>query len=487
MRSERIAGVLALTVALMGACAPAQAQRGAELPGRAPALQPGPAPLDTITPTALSRAFRAAAEQVLPSVVAITVEKPASTSRSQVPPQLREFLEQRESGELPPQMGGGSGFIISGDGLIATNRHVIEDASLIRVRLVDGREYDARVVAADASTDVALIRIEPARGETLPVAALGDSDALQVGDWVLALGNPLGLDFTVTAGIVSAKGRSLGQAASSLQSFIQTDAAINPGNSGGPLIDLFGRVVGINTAISGPRFVGYGFAVPIDLANRVVDDLLAHGYLRRPMLGVSIDDVSAVDAEVYGLERAAGAEVKGVQPDSPAAEAALQLGDVILTVDGAGIRSATDLTTTLAQRQPGERVRLGVHRDGRMRELTVRLGEFPHEEPRTAAAENAAAPDRLLGFGVAPVPPGHARTLDIEQDDGVLITDVEPYSPAANAGVARNQVLLRMNGTPVGSPADVERMAAGLEPGQAVSLRVLTGPDQETILNYRLR
>lgn len=475
---------VALALVGLGLAAPAQAQLGTASSEVSSDLNG--APLDTITPTALSRAFRAAAERVLPSVVYITVEREADTPAARIPEQFRDFFDLPDPGEIPPERGGGSGFIMSGDGLIVTNAHVVRGATRIRVRLVDGREFVGRPLASDPSTDVALLQVDVPRGTRLPAATLGDSDEIRVGDWVLALGNPLGLDFTVTAGIVSAKGRQLTGRTTSLESFIQTDAAINPGNSGGPLIDLFGRVVGINTAISGPRFVGYGFAVPIDLAGRVVEDLLEYGYVRRPMLGVRIDDVTAVDAEVYGLDEIRGAEVKGVEEGSPAAEAGVRLGDVVLAVNGQPIGDATDLTTTLARLHPGEQAELRIVRDGREREVSVRLGEFPHQEPQPLAREQETTSERKLGFAVAPLGPEEAVRFE-GRAEGVVVSEVESGSPAEAAGLDPNQLLLSLNGVPVESPADVERLSRDLEAGDVVSLRVRDPQAGETILNYRLR
>src|SRR5690606_6824878 len=263
-----------------------------------------------------------------------------------------------------PREGSGSGFIFDSRGYVMTNRHVVADADEVIVTLSDGREYRATVVGTDPMTDVAVIRIDPNGGKPLPVATLGSSEDLQVGDWVLALGNPLGLDFTVTAGIVSAKGRNVGilrreANLSAVEAFIQTDAAINPGNSGGPLADLTGRVVGVNTAIASATgfYAGYGFAIPIEVARKVANDLIEHGVVRRPRLGVLVEEINATDAEVYGLDEVAGAEVKQVQEGTPAAKAGLKVGDVIVGLDGVPIRTATQLISSLAQREPGEKVR----------------------------------------------------------------------------------------------------------------------------------
>jgi serine protease Do len=405
-----------------------------------------------------------------------------------LPEPFRYFFESPEREfEMPPQRGNGSGFIFDAEGHVITNHHVVADASLVTVRLNDGREFDAEVVASDANTDVAVLKL-PDDVKDLPHAGFGASDALQVGDWVLALGNPLGLEFTVTAGIVSAKGRQLTGRETALESYIQTDAAINPGNSGGPLIDLQGRVVGINSAITGgPRFVGYGFAVPSDLARRVIDDLLEYGFVRRPRLGIRISDVTAVDAEVYGLERVAGAEVVSVDEGTPAAGAGIRLGDVIVELNGEPIESANQLTTSLAGYEPGDEVTLTIVRDGKRRAIEVELGEFPRqgqpEEP-TATVESA---EQRLGFSVQTLTSQIADRLGYDVDDGLVISRVDRYSPAARAGIRRGQLLLSINGRAIDGESDYRAAAEAVQSGDVVSVRVRDPELGETIINYRTR
>jgi serine protease Do len=357
------------------------------------------------------------------------------------------------------------------------------------VRMVDGREYVGRIVGTDISTDVAVIRIDPRPGEVLPVAQMGDSESLRVGDWVLALGNPLGLDFTVTAGIVSAKGRQITGPAH-LESFIQTDAAINPGNSGGPLIDLFGRVVGVNSAIFGSdRFVGYGFAVPIRLARRVAGDLLEHGFLRRPQLGAEVRAVSAVDAEIYNLEHVRGALVLALNPpDGPAAAAGLRPADVVLTLDGMPVEDDIHLIATLAERRPGQRVTLGVLRDGRRSDVAVQLGEFARPPtPRTPAEPPPYGPEQALGFAVRDITPADARRLGFRGEGGVVVEEVPQHGTAAAAGVQRGAIIVAVNGQRVRSAAQVRSLAANVRPGSAVALLVYRQDVGETVVNYRTR
>jgi len=494
-----IARILTLIVVLVVvACGPAATSESAQ--HKAPTnkkaatnvieekLGPRPEDVDPATAHALSATFRAAAHDALPAVVYIEVEKPASAGPQGRSPFHFFFGPQATpEGEAPPQTGSGSGFILDREGHVITNHHVISDADFVLVRLFDGREYEAKVVGSDPNTDVALLKIDPDDSESLPVSTLGHSDPLQVGDWVLALGSPFGLESTVTAGIVSAKGRQLGRGGSSLEAYIQTDAAINPGNSGGPLVDLSGSVVGINTAIlGGPSFVGYGFAIPIDLAQRVVSDLLEYGHVRRPQLGVSVGDITAVDAEAYGLDEVRGAEVAAVQEDTPAAAAGLQAGDVILALDGEPIEDATDLTTALAKRRPGDKVALSIFRNRKTMDVAVKLGEFDSEEEESSPQGGARA-EETLGFRVQPLTPELSQRFGYDQPGGVVISQVAPFSAAAQAGLRPGIKLLRVNGQQVESAEDVSEAAADVGPGDVVSLRVFVPDFGETVINYRIR
>ncbi len=458
-----------------------------------------PAIIDTSLAARLSATFRGAAERALPAVVYIRVQ-----SRTVAQAQ-RPSLPGIPPGLLPPdffgapdetpqtQVAAGSGFIYDARGYILTNNHVVADAQQVTVRMLDGQEYDAKVVGRDPNTDVAVIQITPRGGEQLPVVGIGNSDAAQVGDWVVALGNPLGLNFTVTAGIISAKGRNIGiiaerQGPSALESYIQTDAAINPGNSGGPLVDLMGRVIAINSAIESPTgtFVGAGFAIPINLAMRVANDLVRYGAVHRPRLGISVGDVTAADAQVYGLNAVAGALVRSVQPGTPAASAGLQPGDVITAVNGRAVTSGNDLTTRLAEMQPGQVVTLTVVRNRRQQEIQVRLGEFETARASTTTPGGRESAAQLLGFTVAPLTPDIAQQLKLNRTTGVVITSVSQLSPAAGL-VARGQVILSINGQNVNTVADVERIAGGLRAGQVVSMRVLDPQLGVTVANFRLR
>ena len=450
-----------------------------------------PANIDTATAQALSQTFRGAAARALPSVVYIEVEKTARPGDEQmqgVDPFEYFFGQPGPQAQPQPEQGSGSGFILDQQGHIITNAHVAGGADYVMVRLQDGREFKAKVVGYDESSDVAVIQINAGDVQLTP-AIFGDSDKVQVGDWVLALGYPLGLDFTVTSGIVSAKGRQLPTGEqTALQGFIQTDAAINPGNSGGPLVDLTGKVIGMNTAIfGGPRFVGYGFSIPIDLVQRVVHDILQYGYVRRPQLGVSVAPVNAVDAEVYGLSKVAGAVVKTVSDDSPASRAGLEIGDVITGINGEPIANSADLITTLARMQPEQKVDLTIVRNKKQQHVTVTLGEFEHQQEGAEQPAEKHEVQRTLGFGVEPLTPQLAQRLQLEQTSGVVISSVSPVSGAANGGVRPGMLLLRINGQQVKTPADVQKAAQGINAGDAVSLRVVVPQLGETVINYRTR
>ncbi|MFV1986884.1 MAG: trypsin-like peptidase domain-containing protein [Gemmatimonadota bacterium] len=437
---------------------------------------------------ALSEAFRSASGRALPAVVFIGVERDAPTEMSGGDTPFERFFRQPGAPEgrpLPPQIGSGSGFIVDPTGRIVTNNHVITGATRITVRLHDGREYSAEVLASDPSTDIALLSIDT-EGQSLPTVPWGDSDALLVGDWVLALGNPLGLEFSVTSGIVSARGRQLTRGTAALESYIQTDAAINPGNSGGPLVDLAGNVVGINSAIyGGDRFVGYGFAVPSSLARRVIRDLLEFGFVRRPRLGVRVSDVTAVDAEAYDLEAVTGADVNSVEAGSPADRAGLRVGDVVVALEGEPVDNSNALITMLAQRNPGDRVVLSVLRYGEEEELTVTLGEFDRAtaNPQRASAESTVT--SVVGIQVRRLTREMASQLGYDRDVGVVVANVRPYGPAARAGVRAGQAVLAVNGERVESTADYTRLSGSVEPGEVVSLRVIDSDLGETIINFR--
>lgn len=338
----------------------------------------------------------------------------------------------------------GSGVITSADGYILTNNHVIENADEIHIRFANHKEYEAKIIGRDKMTDIALIKIEP-EGK-LPFVNLGDSDTLRVGDWVVAIGNPFGFEQTVTAGIVSGKGRTLGGGA--YDNFIQTDASINPGNSGGPLFNLEGQMVGINTAIysrSGGN-IGIGFAIPVNMAKNVMTQLRASGQVTRGWLGVRIQTVNQDIAEQFGLNRPYGALVGQVDKESPASKAGIRQGDIITRFKGKEISEMTMLPTLVAQTAVGDKAKVTVFRKGKEKTLTVTIGKLKdHADLSDEAAKETAS----LGMTVQELTPELAESMQIDQATGVLVTNVEEGSPAAMAGLKRGDLITEINQEPV--------------------------------------
>jgi len=365
----------------------------------------------------------------------------------------------------PPQgrerrQGSGSGFIIRKDGIIITNNHVVEDAKEIMVTLTDKREYKAKVLGRDPKTDLAVIKAD-IKGD-LPVAELGDSDSLQVGDWVMAIGNPFGLNNTVTAGIVSAKGRSIG--AGPYDDFIQTDASINPGNSGGPLFNERGEVVGINSAIfsqSGGN-IGIGFAIPINLAKKLVPELEEHGSITRGWLGVSIQKVTPELASSLGLADSRGALVAEVTGESPAAKSGMERGDVIVGFNGKKVEESSALPRLVAETAVGKTVPVEVVRNGKTKTLEVTIARMTEE---TAQAENSpeAAQKSKWGLALRELRPEERAELKLKEGEGVMITGVLPDSPAAEAPLQPGDVIVEVNKVPVGSVAALKKEAGKVE------------------------
>ncbi|MGQ0816238.1 MAG: trypsin-like peptidase domain-containing protein [Gemmatimonadota bacterium] len=466
-------------------------------------LGDAPAVIDTTTAYRLSAAFRGAAARALPAVVRVSVTtepRVAQNGQRGLPSPLeRLFPGFPGFDDDPPRQrrggrGSGSGFVFDPRGFVMTNNHVIEGADRVLVTMVDGREYNAAVVGGDPNTDVAVIKIDPAGGERLQAVEFGSSDELHVGDWVIALGNPLGLQFSVTAGIVSAKGRNLGildqtNQGTGLEAFIQTDAVINPGNSGGPMIDLTGDVVGINSAIESPTgfWAGNGFAIPIDLARKVATDIIEFGHVRRPRLGVEVGQVTAADAAVYKLPSVAGAEITAVQPGEAAASAGIQMGDVVVSLNNDPIRSQTEFMEELARRRPGERVRLGLIRYGQRLEKDVTLGEFESAPARRTQPAERPRTERLLGFSVQQLTPQIARQLESAISSGVVVDDVDQLS-SAFGNIFAGDIIRRVNNREIDSLSDLERIADSLKPGDTVTIVVRRrNRNYDTIVNYRIR
>jgi len=378
---------------------------------------------------------------------------------------FREFFDQFDrffgQQEMQPRKLSslGSGFIISADGYIVTNNHVVAEADEIKVKLL-GRDkaYAAKVVGRDQETDLALLKIEAGGG--LPVLEFGNSDTTKVGEWVLAIGNPFGLGHTVTAGIVSAKGRHIG--AGPFDNFLQTDASINPGNSGGPLIDMDGHVVGINTAIV-PNGQGIGFATPASLADKIIRDLKSGRKIQRGWLGVSMQELDEDTAKAVGLKEAKGVLVAQVLPGDPAEKAGLKAGDVILKLGGAAVDSPNALLSRIASLRPGEKVQLGVWRQGKLLDVSITLGErkpaYTAEQQRGPKPQPAAT---LLGLELRPVEGGEeAQSLGLAKPQGLLVTDIRAGSPASQVDIQPGDVVLEANQQPVNSAEQLKSVIAG--------------------------
>lgn len=348
----------------------------------------------------------------------------------------------------------GSGVIVSKDGYILTNNHVVENADEIRVRIANHEEYEAKLIGRDKMSDLALIKIKPKH--PLTFVKMGDSDILRVGDWVVAIGNPFGLEQTVTAGIVSGKGRSLGGGA--YDNFIQTDASINPGNSGGPLFNLAGEMVGINTAIfsrSGGN-IGIGFAIPVNMAKSVMQQLKENGSVTRGWLGVQIQTVNQDIAEQFGLDRPYGALIGGVEKDSPAAKAGLKEGDIITKFKGQEIAQMTMLPTLVSQSRVGEKVHLTIFRNGTEKKITVTLGKLKGHSLDSGQEDNQQL--QKLGLSVQELTPEIADSLGLDTKKGVVISGVERGSVAAMAGLQQGDLIMEINRQPIEGINDFNRV-----------------------------
>ena len=406
--------------------------------------------------------FAAIAERYGAAVVNISVTQNVKAGLAPQVPGLQEgdpFFEffrrfgvPAPGGETPAQ-GMGSGFIVSPDGMILTNAHVVRDASEVTVRLTDKREFRAKVVGTDPQTDVAVLKIE---ASNLPTVRLGEPSRVRVGEWVVAIGSPYGFENSVTAGIVSAKARSLPDG--TYVPFIQTDVAVNPGNSGGPLFNLKGEVIGINSQIYSRTggYQGLSFAIPIDLASRIQDQLVRHGKVTRGRIGVTIQEVNQSLAESFGLDKPAGALVSSVDRNGPAGKAGVQPGDVILKVDGKPVERLIDVSGIVAEHRPGTTVRLEVWRKGAPREIAVKVGEMA--SPRTAAAGTGGGEDsERLGLAVRPLTPDERKQVGVEA--GLLVENVSAGGAAARAGVRPGDIVIAINSTPVASVEDLRKLA----------------------------
>ena len=417
--------------------------------------------------------FAAIAKRTMPVVVNIFTTSQRSARGGSNDP-LEEFFS-RFFGDNQPRENGqrslGSGILISNDGEVLTNYHVVRSAETIKVKLADQTEYEARLIGKDDRTDLALVKIRRSGGN-MPFARLGSSSQLEVGDWVMAIGNPFGLEHTVTAGIISAKGRVIG--AGPYDNFIQTDASINPGNSGGPLINALGEVIGVNSAIfsQGGGNIGIGFAIPIDLAKKITDQLRKNGRVIRGWLGIRAQDVSPHLASSLSLTRGAGemAVVTEVTDNSPAAEGGVKTGDVILEFNGKPVPKSQEFPSVIADTSPGQKVSLKIFRDKKEQTISVKIGELPDESDQKAESR-----DPEIGVRVQRITPEAARRLGMVSTKGVLVMEVQPGSPAEQVGLEPADVIREVNQRPVNNVSDFERALRQGRRGDRILLLVQRG------------
>ncbi|MDB4913893.1 MAG: hypothetical protein JWM95_1537 [Gemmatimonadetes bacterium] len=443
-------------------------------------------------------AFEAIADHVTPSVVSIQTQRLARQIRSRTPRQpggLEDFFrnfDPQQQQQAQPQEASGTGFIVSKDGYIITNNHVVADADKVTVTLLDKRTFTAKVIGRDPTTDIAVIKVD---GGNLPVASLGDDNAARVGSWVVAIGNPLGLDFTVTAGIISAKGRplnGLNENKYAISDFIQTDAAINPGNSGGPLVNIRGEVIGVNSAIASGTgyYAGYGFAIPVTLAKQVMDDLIAYGKVRRAVIGVSIDNANPEDAKAAGLDIVTGVAVRAYAYNadsvSSAKSAGIEPGDVIVAADGKTIDRVSTLQRIVRSHKPGESLTFDVMRFGSKKSFKVKLTEAPDDTKTVASNEVPAGRDNApearkfdkLGISVEPVSQELVTRARVEEPyrKGLIVSDVNVSGPSYRRLGTDQTILVEVINPgpkkPLKTAADLDGVLSKLKSGDLITLLV---------------
>ncbi|AQQ68028.1 serine peptidase [Microbulbifer agarilyticus] len=421
-------------------------------------------------------------EQNSPAVVKINTVERNRTSRNSIPPRyqqdipdiFRHLLEPRQR-QQRPVASMGSGFIISKDGYVVTNNHVVDGADEVRITLTDRREFEAKVVGTDPRSDLALLKVE---GDDLPVVRWGDSEGIKVGEWVVAIGSPFGLDYSASAGIVSAMGRSIpNESRENYVPFIQTDVAINPGNSGGPLFNLEGEVVGINSQIytrSGGS-IGLSFAIPASLAQDVVAQLKEKGRVDRGWLGVGIQDVDRKLAKAMGLGKPAGALVGQLEAGSPAEKAGIQVGDIITRFDGEQIVTQGDLPHVVGRTRPGAEVPVLLMREGKERKLSVRVGALPSDDEGFAQSSVTTSSDvgGVLGLVVEDIPDNLKQRLGVE--NGVLVKQVVPGKAGANAGLRSGDIIAQLGFEQVESLTDYDKVVKKLPKGELLPIRFFRG------------
>ncbi len=462
-RTGLAAGALLLTGSLIGWTAGSSGAGSVAAAPKAPAI--------ATMANAAPASYAAVVDQVAPAVVTIKSERRVKSIAQELPddPLFRQFFGDQFGGrrQQPDRREGalGSGVIVRGDGYILTNQHVVDGADQVTVDMTDGRSFKAKVIGTDKPADLAVLKVD---GRNLPTLTLGDSDAVRVGDVVLAVGNPLGVGQTVTMGIVSAKGRATDLGDGAFEDFIQTDAPINQGNSGGALVSTRGELVGINSQILTPSGgnIGIGFAIPANMARNVMTQLIDHGAVRRGMLGVTIQPVTSDIARSLGLQHVQGALVNNVQAGSPADKAGVRRGDVITAVNGHAVKDSNELRNEVASEQPGSRVQLSLLRDGKEQNVSATLAEL--HGAANADDPGESSPDSSgFGMSVEPLTPDTARQLGVHASSGVVVTDVRAGSRAADAGLRGGDVIVEVDRKPVQS---VDALRSALKQGTRPAL-----------------
>jgi len=457
-------------------------------------------PISQVSPVAeeLSNTFVSVANAVTPAVVQIQVTAtPKAVNVPNDQNQPNDMFKFFFGPDFPfhnfnmptpkpsPEHAIGSGIIVNNDGYIITNNHVVQEADHdgIKVTLLDKRTFDAKLIGRDPTTDVAVIKIN---GDNLPIVSLGNSDSVHVGEWVVAIGNPMGLDYTVTQGIISALGRNINIIRNQygIEDFIQTDAVINPGNSGGPLVDLHGQVVGINTAIATNTgtYEGYGFAIPINIAEKVAKDLIDHGKVVRPYIGVQIQDVDQTMAKALGMKDPTGVLVQTVESNSPAEKADIKPGDVIVKFDGQKIDHANQLQAMVASHRPDDKVNVEILRDGKAQDMTVTLKERNSGEFASNNPDESSTATTLESLGLS-VQDADKSTLDkYDEKHGVIVTNVVSGSEADQRQLHQGDLITSVDNTPIKSTGDLEKAVSTRKPGDALLFRVTTSNKTKAFL-----
>ncbi len=430
-----------------------------------------------------AKAFASLVKQAKPAVVHVEVEKTvgARNYNDQLfqNPFFEHFFGPEFRRQIPQQRkqkqkGQGSGFIISADGYILTNNHVVEDADSITVTLADKSKIEAKLIGSDPQSDVALIKID--NGNKNPFLSLGDSDALEVGEWVIAIGNPFGLTQTVTVGVVSAKGRS-SVGLNEYENFIQTDAAINPGNSGGPLLNIQGKVIGINSALFSRTggYMGIGFAIPINMVKKIEKQLQNNGKVTRGWLGVGIQNIDDDLAKSFDLDSTNGILITEVQPDSPAEKAGIKQGDVIVSLDGRKLEHVQELRNKIALIVPGTEASIGIIRNGKAEKIDVKIGEKPGSTIDISGSSQNSDFNERFGLSFQELTPEIAKQLGYEGEEGVLIGDVERGSVAEAADLKAGQLIQEINRKPVRSAKDLRDILKNSAQDNRILLRIKSG------------